>query len=273
MEKLNQKGNRLLRGQQGITGLETAIVLIAFVIVGSVFAFAALTTGMFASEQAKGTILSGLGQAQGTLVLRGSIIATRHAPVVDELVIPAAANTGTLLILPVVRNSDTLTHSDATPMVRVASGPTTEYEYTIVYATGVVTLGAVVAVGQTVTVSTYTPELVDSFTFALSNAAGGDAVDLTPGQTIIRYTDSEQTILFDALGEYTLVGDIGDADGDNLVEPGELVEVTIPGLVAQMSPDLGVATSFSLDIIPPVGAILSIGRFTPGSLGRSNDLS
>ena len=32
---------------RGITGLETAIVLIAFVVVSSVFAFAALSTGLF----------------------------------------------------------------------------------------------------------------------------------------------------------------------------------------------------------------------------------
>ena len=31
--------------QEGVTGLETAIVLIAFVVVSSVFAFAALSTG------------------------------------------------------------------------------------------------------------------------------------------------------------------------------------------------------------------------------------
>lgn len=44
----------LLRNdQRGITGLETAIVLIAFVVVSSVFAFAALSTGLFSSDKAK----------------------------------------------------------------------------------------------------------------------------------------------------------------------------------------------------------------------------
>ena len=39
--------------QRGITGLETAIVLIAFVVVASVFAFAVLSTGpaQFGKEQ------------------------------------------------------------------------------------------------------------------------------------------------------------------------------------------------------------------------------
>ena len=39
-----------LRNERGITGLETAIVLIAFVVVFSVFAFAALSSGLFSTE-------------------------------------------------------------------------------------------------------------------------------------------------------------------------------------------------------------------------------
>ncbi|MCI0880381.1 MAG: flagellin, partial [Chloroflexi bacterium] len=39
-------GKSLMRDQRGITGLETAIVLIAFVVVASVFAFAVLSTGL-----------------------------------------------------------------------------------------------------------------------------------------------------------------------------------------------------------------------------------
>jgi flagellin-like protein len=37
--------------ERGITGLETAIILIAFVVVASVFAFTVLATGIFASIQ------------------------------------------------------------------------------------------------------------------------------------------------------------------------------------------------------------------------------
>ena len=49
---------------RGITGLETAIVLIAFVVVSSVFAFAALSTGLFSSDKAKETINAGLSEAR-----------------------------------------------------------------------------------------------------------------------------------------------------------------------------------------------------------------
>ena len=41
----------LWRDERGITGLETSIMLIAFVVVASVFAFAVLRMGIFSSER------------------------------------------------------------------------------------------------------------------------------------------------------------------------------------------------------------------------------
>lgn len=67
---------KLCPDQRGITGLKTAIVLIAFVVVSSAFAFAALSTGLFASDKAKEMISAGLAEARGTLELKGSIITT-----------------------------------------------------------------------------------------------------------------------------------------------------------------------------------------------------
>ena len=64
------------KNQRGITGLETAIVLIAFVVVSSVFAFAALSTGMFSSDKARETIRSGLAQTRSSMELKGSVIGT-----------------------------------------------------------------------------------------------------------------------------------------------------------------------------------------------------
>ena len=67
------------KNQRGITGLETAIVLIAFVVVSSVFAFAALSTGMFSSDKARETITAGLAQTRGSMQLKGSVIGTSNA--------------------------------------------------------------------------------------------------------------------------------------------------------------------------------------------------
>ena len=61
--------------EKGITGLETAIILIAFVVVASVFAFTVLSTGIFASERSKETVYAGLEEAKSSIEPRGSVIA------------------------------------------------------------------------------------------------------------------------------------------------------------------------------------------------------
>jgi len=66
---------KLIREQSGITGLETAIVLIAFVVVAAVFAFTVLTTGLFTSEKAKETTLAGVASVSSALSVKGSVTA------------------------------------------------------------------------------------------------------------------------------------------------------------------------------------------------------
>ncbi len=72
---MNFKKNATLPTQKGITGLETAIILIAFVVVASVFAFTVLSTGIFASERSKETVFAGLEEAKSSIEPRGSVIA------------------------------------------------------------------------------------------------------------------------------------------------------------------------------------------------------
>ena len=67
------------RDQRGITGLETAIILIAFVVVSSVFAYTVLSAGIFSSEKGKEAIHSGLESARGSVEVVGSIMATAVA--------------------------------------------------------------------------------------------------------------------------------------------------------------------------------------------------
>ncbi len=66
---------RFSRDEQGITALETAIILIAFVVVASVFAFTILSSGTSSTQQAKELIAGGLAQVSGALEVRGSVIA------------------------------------------------------------------------------------------------------------------------------------------------------------------------------------------------------
>lgn len=195
--KLVKGVSPLGRDERGITGLETAIVLIAFVVVSSVFAFAALSTGLFTTDKAKQTIHAGLAEVRGTMELKGSIIAT-------------AGTTG---------NNGT----------------------------------------------------VDSLTFQISNAAGGDAIDMTVGNTIIKYQDLNQVVNLDVAGEFTAAG-VGNHDGDSLLESGEVFEVQIPGMVALLTPDLGTNEAFTLEVIPPTGAVLFVQRTTPVAMETINNL-
>ena len=72
---INRSRDALDRDQRGVTGLETAIILIAFVVVASVFAFTVLSTGIFSAERGKETLFAGLKEAQGSLGMQGSVIA------------------------------------------------------------------------------------------------------------------------------------------------------------------------------------------------------
>ena len=186
--------------QRGITGLETAIVLIAFVVVSSVFAFAALSTGLFASDKSKEAINAGLREARGTLQMRGAIMAK----------------------------------------------------------------------GIEVGTADGTIDAINELTIQVTNAAGGVAVDVTPGETINLYSDASQSVTL-VSGDFTSTG-LGSADSDSLVEPGEIHEIKITGLVAKLDPDLPKDTPFIIQMKPPSGAVLHIERTTPSFLETMNNL-
>ena len=67
---------KLFKNEKGITGLETAIILIAFVVVAAVFAYTVLSAGLFATQKSQEAVYSGLKEAQGSLELRSGVIAT-----------------------------------------------------------------------------------------------------------------------------------------------------------------------------------------------------
>ena len=186
------------RDPRGITGLETAIVLIAFVVVSSVFAFAAMSTGLLNADKTKETIRGGVGRTRATIELKGSVSAK-------------ALITGDI--------------------------------------------------GSS----------VDEISFIVATA-GGESVNLSPGNAIIKYSDAFQTAILATSGDFSLTP-IGIANNDNVVEVGELILLTVKNLVNTLEPDLATADLFILEIIPPDGAVLNIQRTTPPILQGVNDLS
>jgi flagellin-like protein len=71
---------RFTRNKKAISGLETAIVLIAFVIVASAFAYAVLNMGFLATQKSQQVVLGGLGAASSALVLDGPVYGYSNAP-------------------------------------------------------------------------------------------------------------------------------------------------------------------------------------------------
>jgi flagellin FlaB len=69
--------DNIFKQQKGISGLETAIILISFVVLAGVFAYTVLSAGLFSTEKSQEAVYSGLQKAQGALGLKGSVKGVR----------------------------------------------------------------------------------------------------------------------------------------------------------------------------------------------------
>ena len=57
----------------GFTGLEAAIVLIAFVVVAAVFSYVVLGAGFFTTQKAQETVYQGVAQSTTNILVKGSV--------------------------------------------------------------------------------------------------------------------------------------------------------------------------------------------------------
>ncbi len=71
--------NKFNKNQSGQAALEAAIILIAFVVVASVFAFAVLSAGTASTEKGQQAIYAGLEGVQSSMQIKGAVIGTRYA--------------------------------------------------------------------------------------------------------------------------------------------------------------------------------------------------
>jgi flagellin FlaB len=183
---------RLFGNQQGITGIETAIILIAFVIVASVFAYVVLSAGLFSTQKAKEAIHAGLDEARSTLEVKGNMYGKMVSSVLTE-----------------------------------------------VY-------------------------------FTLATTTGGDMIDFTPptagnstNKVVISYSDAYQ--LFPSLN-WTLTK-LNTSTPDNLLDSNELfmISVDLTAISANVTDEKKPRPyhRFSLEIKPPVGAVLILERTIP----------
>jgi len=114
---------KFTKHRKAMTGLETAIVLIAFVVVAAAFAFVVLNMGFYTSQKSRTVISAGLGEASSSIELDGSVIATVDVNQTD----PQDTNgTGIILYIklsvgrqPVELNTEKMVISYVNPRVSV----------------------------------------------------------------------------------------------------------------------------------------------------------
>ncbi|WP_119070155.1 archaellin/type IV pilin N-terminal domain-containing protein [Aggregatilinea lenta] len=80
--------------ESGQTALETAIILIAFVVVASVFAFTILSAGSSSTEKGEAAIYSGLENVQSSMAVKGAVIANSASDKVTKVVFTVALASG-----------------------------------------------------------------------------------------------------------------------------------------------------------------------------------
>jgi archaeal flagellin FlaB len=85
---------RKASGEKGITGIETAIILIAFVIVASVFAYVVLTAGLFSTQKANQAVHAGLDEAQNSLEIKGNVYGEMIGGILDKVYLTVASTMG-----------------------------------------------------------------------------------------------------------------------------------------------------------------------------------
>ncbi len=120
--------------------------------------------------------------------------------------------------------------------------------------------------------------MVSDIAFQVASAAGGESIDLTPGKTIIKYTDSTQSKIFQSTSGFTVTS-LGTADADKLLERNEVYEIQMIDLETTgagndtLTSQLMTNKTFSLEVIPPSGAVLFIERTTPVFLDTTTSLN
>ncbi len=87
---LKRLAKTMRRDERGITGLETAIILIAFVVVASVFAYTVLSAGIFSSQKGQEAVYTGLQHARSTLEIKGDVVAQNSGNEVQSITICVA---------------------------------------------------------------------------------------------------------------------------------------------------------------------------------------
>jgi len=127
---LIQKGHR--HTHRGIIGVESAIVLIAFVIVAAALAFVVLNMGFATTQKAKTTIISSLSEASSGIAVSGKVTAIAN--------VPADNVNATSIPLKITSGGDSINLDNSTVSIKYLSN-TVEYDNILVATLTATTFG------------------------------------------------------------------------------------------------------------------------------------
>ena len=74
---------KMFKSEEGFTGLEAAIVLIAFVVVAAVFSYVVLGAGFFTTQKAQETVYSSVDMASSSVEILGDVYGWGNGGVID----------------------------------------------------------------------------------------------------------------------------------------------------------------------------------------------
>jgi len=115
--------NSMKPDDEGFTGLEAAIVLIAFVVVAAVFSYVVLGAGFFTTQKSQEVVHTGVQQASSTLQIIGDVYGIGQA---ETASVPGKVNYINFTVslapggTPVDMNKTTITYSNTTKLETLA---------------------------------------------------------------------------------------------------------------------------------------------------------
>ena len=251
---------RLAEDQNGSTGLETAIVLIAFVVVAAVFAFTVLTTGLFTSEKAKETALEGVSSAGGSLELIGSVVAggTNIGATCDNAQGPTNPPLAPIITPPYQNQTECdIDWNEASPHIQTL-------RFRLGLALGV---SAVPFDPNDILVTYQDEEISQLLTFAPVRTvpSGGDRTDVDIRTDPAANVKADWTACREVDPSHFCIRWSPNADRDFELEPGETVEIIITCMSAKdpLHDELNQGDRFRIEVLSTSGGAISFDRRFP----------
>jgi len=267
MGKLIKSLKRFARNKKAISGLETAIVLIAFVIVASAFAYAVLNMGFLATQKSQQVVLGGLAAASSALVVDGPVYG--YSAQCTTASCPVTAQLTTVIFW--LKTASGASSVDLNPGKTTIAFQNPRGVWPNVYYCSDGSGGAASATSCAGT---------DSSSTAITTATQIVSFSVA-GSSTTSYYNVES-------GATTVFWEVGSG---MLLQPNQKVRVTIDltqigtGTSATAAPSSDTSNNgyaaglvnknepFTIIVKPPIGSVLEIDRIAPAAVESVNDLN